>query len=102
MNEMGGDEYGGYVVVVTGDPKEPNGINGGLFQAEKKELNAYRCVIAVDDVEKTMEDIKAAGGKVLSEKADEIPNVGKFANCEDPEGNRFAILQPSPDMVTQK
>jgi predicted enzyme related to lactoylglutathione lyase len=92
------EEFGGYVTVITGDPKEPNGINGGMFQVEKKELNAYNCVISVDDVEKAMSDIKASGGKVLSEKPDDIPGIGMYAKCEDTEGNRFALLQPSPDM----
>lgn len=99
MQQMGQD-FGDYVVIVTGDPKEPGGINGGMFQAPKeKQLNAYRCVIAVDDIEKAMADVKAAGGKVLSEKPDDVPSVGLFANCEDTEGNRFALLQPSPDMT---
>src|SRR5258708_4135321 len=58
-----GKEFGDYVVVMTGDPKDPIGINGGIFQNDKKELNAYSCVIGVDDVHKAMEDVKAAGGK---------------------------------------
>lgn len=28
MDQMG-EEYGGYVVAITGDPNEPGGINGG-------------------------------------------------------------------------
>ena len=101
MQSMGGD-YGEYVVVVTGDPKEPGAINGGLYQAmdDKKEVNAYRCVVAVDDVNKAMKDVKAAGGKILSEKPDDIPNVGLYVKCEDTEGNFFTLLQPSPDMTS--
>src|SRR5258708_35029554 len=83
MEQMNTD-FGNYIVVATGDPKEPGGINGGIFKGdEKKEVNAYRCVIAVDDIEKAMEDIKAAGGKVHTEKPDNIPGVGIFAKCED-------------------
>jgi predicted enzyme related to lactoylglutathione lyase len=93
------EEYGGYVTATTGDPKEPSGINGGLFQVEKKELNAFSCVIAVDDVEKSMEDVKNAGGKVLDEKPVNIPKVGLYVKCEDTEGNRFTLLQPSGDMM---
>ena len=99
MEQMGGD-YGNYVVVKTGDPKEPMGINGGIFQApDKKELNAYRCVVGVDDIQKAMSAVKAAGGKVLSEKPEDIPGVGLYAKCEDTEGNYFTLLQPSPDMM---
>jgi predicted enzyme related to lactoylglutathione lyase len=97
MDQMGG-EYGNYVVAKTGDPKEPMGINGGIFQNEKKELNAYSCVIGVEDLNKAIADVKAANGKVLSEKPDDIPGVGLYAKCEDTEGNRFTLLQPSPQM----
>ncbi len=98
MEQMGGD-YGNYVSVRTGDPKEPGAINGGIFQNEKKELNAFSCVVAVDDVHKAMADVTAAGGKVLSEKPDDIPGIGLYAKCEDTEGNRFTLLQPSPQMT---
>lgn len=102
MQDQGSD-YGGYVVAVTGDSKEPGGINGGIFQAPKdKQINAYRCVIAVDDIEKSITDVKANGGKVLGEKPDNVPQVGLFMNCEDTEGNRFSLLQPSSDMSSQK
>ncbi|HET9946839.1 MAG TPA: VOC family protein [Patescibacteria group bacterium] len=101
MQQMGKD-MSDYVVVVTGDPKEPNGINGGMYQAQKeKELNAFRCVISVDDVKKSMGDVKNAGGKVLH-GPDDIPGVGLYALCEDTEGNMFGILQPSSDMTAQK
>lgn len=95
-----GKEYGDYVVVMTGDSKEPGGINGGIFQSEKKkELNAYSCVIGVEDIKKAMKDVKAAGGKVLDKKPVDIPKVGLYVRCEDTEGNRFTMLQPSPDMM---
>lgn len=103
MNQMGG-EYGNYIVIETGDPKEPGGINGGMYEAmdkNKKEINAYRCVVAVDDVKKSMEDVKKAGGKVLH-GPDDIPGVGLYAKCEDTEGNIFGLLQPSPDMQQSK
>ncbi len=106
--EVQPEEYGGYVIVITGDPKEPGGINGGIYQEQTKLLNAFSCVIAVDDVDKAIADVKAAGGKVfadnktpdgkaLGEKID-IPGVGIYVKCEDTEGNRFTLLQPSPDM----
>jgi predicted enzyme related to lactoylglutathione lyase len=107
-----GKNMGGYIVVKTGETTgklKDMGINGGIFQREKKELNAYSCVIGVEDIDKTIKDIKAAGGKVyddnktpdgkpLGEKMD-IPGVGIYAKCDDPEGNRFTLLQPSPDMI---
>jgi uncharacterized protein len=99
MEQMGPD-YGNYVTIATGDPQEPGGINGGLFQAEgNKEFNAYSCVIGVEDIDKAMTDVKAAGGKVLSKEPDDIPRVGLYVKCEDTEGNRFTLLQPSSDMM---
>lgn len=98
MDQMG-EDFGGYVVVTTGDPKEPGGINGGIFQVSKKEFNAFRCVIDVGDIQKAIADVKKAGGKVLNEKPDDVPNVGLYVKCEDTQGNNFALLQPSPDMT---
>jgi uncharacterized protein len=100
MQQMGQD-FGGYVVAQTGDPMEPMGINGGIFQVDEKELNAYSCVVSVDDVQKAMADVTSCGGKVLNEKPDDIPGVGLYAKCEDTEGNRFTLLQPSADMKPQ-
>jgi predicted enzyme related to lactoylglutathione lyase len=103
------EEYGGYVMVTTGDPKVPGGINGGIYQEDDKKLNAFSCVIAVDDIDKAVADVKKADGKVfndnktpdgreLGEKMD-IPGVGIYVKCEDTEGNRFTLLQPSGDMM---
>ena len=97
--EQMGADFGNYIVVTTGDPKEPGGINGGIFETPaKKALNAFRCVIGVENIQTAMANVKSAGGKLLTDKPDDIPGVGIFANCEDPEGNRFSLLQPSPDM----
>src|SRR5258708_1924633 len=75
MQQMG-DDMGGYVVVTTGDPKEPGGINGGIFTSQTggERLNAYSCVISVDNIDQAIEKVKAAGGQVIGEKMD-IPTV---------------------------
>ncbi len=105
MDKMG-DEYGGYLVIKTGEntgKMEDMGINGGIYKSMKddKEINAYRCVIGVEDAEKAAEAVTKAGGKVLSKPSD-IPNVGLFVSCKDTEGNNFTMLQPSPNMTPQK
>ncbi len=100
MEQMG-PEMSNYVVITTGDVKEPGGINGGMVQADDKIWNAYSCVIAVDDIDKAMEDVKKAGGEVLGEKMD-IPTVGTYAQCKDSEGNFFSLLQPAPEMLEAK
>ena len=99
MEQMGA-EYSDYIVVQTGKPMEPMGINGGIYKGKtKKQVNAYRCVVGVDDVKKAMADVKKAGGKILSKKPDDIPNVGLYVSCMDTEGNYFTLLQPSADMI---
>jgi len=97
MQQMG-EDMGGYVVVTTGDPKEPGGINGGIYvnpAGGKKELNAFSCVVGVDNIDQAIEKVKAAGGQVEGEKMD-IPGIGTFARCKDTEGNTFTMLQPLP------
>jgi predicted enzyme related to lactoylglutathione lyase len=89
---------GDYVVVVTGDPKEPGGINGGIFVSPPgaaKELNAYSCVVGVDNIDQSITSVKTAGGQIMGDKMD-IPTIGTFVRCKDTEGNIFTMLQPLP------
>jgi predicted enzyme related to lactoylglutathione lyase len=100
MQQMG-DEMGNYAVVITGDPKEPGGINGGIFNTPPgatKELNAYSCVVGVENIDQAMEKVTLAGGQILGEKMD-IPTVGTFIRCKDTEGNIFTMLQPLPNSM---
>ena len=97
MQQMG-EDMGQYVVVTTGDPEEPGGINGGIFMSPAgaaKELNAYSCVVGVDNIDESMDKVKAAGGQLLGDKMD-IPSIGTFVRCKDTEGNIFTMLQPLP------
>jgi predicted enzyme related to lactoylglutathione lyase len=97
MQQMG-EDMGNYVVVVTGDPKEPGGINGGIFRSPtgaQKELNAFSCVVGVDNVDQAMAKVKSAGGELLGDKMD-VPTIGTFIRCKDTEGNIFTMLQPVP------
>ena len=109
-----GEEYGGYVSITTGEntgKMEDIGINGGLFQVVEKELNAFSCVVGVDDADKAIADVKAAGGKVFDDNKDDkgnnmgekmdIPGVGIYVKCEDTEGNRFTLLQPDLSSMPQ-
>jgi predicted enzyme related to lactoylglutathione lyase len=93
-----GDEMSNYVVVITGDPKEPGGINGGIYgtpPSAAKELNAFSCVVGVDNIDQAMAKVKAAGGELMGDKMD-IPGIGTFARCKDTEGNVFTMLQAIP------
>ncbi len=93
-----GEEMGQYVVVTTGDPKEPGGINGGIYgtaPGASKEINAFSCVIGVDNIDQSIASVKSAGGEVQGDKMD-VPTVGTFIRCKDTEGNVFTMLQPLP------
>lgn len=110
--DAAGEEYGGYITVITGDPKEPGGINGGIFQSGQKELNAFSCVVSIDDIKKCINDVRAAGGTVAEHNINDegkdmgeiidIPMVGLYAKCIDTEGNHFTLLQASGDMMPPK
>lgn len=50
--------------------------------------------IGVDDVDKSAEEIKAAGGSVHIPPTD-IPGIGRFAMVTDPQGAYFYIMQDS-------
>lgn len=52
--------------------------------------------IGADDVDKTAEDIKSNGGSVMYGPED-IPTVGRFAICQDPQGAVFAVFTPLED-----
>lgn len=114
--EQQGPDLGGYVVVTSGPPIPTDikdiGINGGIYETKEKDVNAFRAVIGVDDIDKAIADVKSAGGKimddnkapngtVLGEKMD-IPGIGIWAKCEDSEGNIFSVLQPSMEMVKKE
>lgn len=95
-----GEEMGNYVTVATtetdnnGRPTVPGAINGG-FYPKTADMPAPHpsIVIAVDDINASMNKIKEAGGEVLGAPVD-IPEVGAYVSFIDTEGNRVSILQP--------
>lgn len=103
MQQMGA-EYGDYVVVQTG-PNMPTGkmedmgINGGMtlrkgaIPESGQPVNAFVCIIAVDNIDAYIEKAKAAGGTIALEKM-EVPKVGLLVYFKDPDNNLFGMLQP--------
>ena len=87
-------ENGGmdYWMIVTGEGNP--GINGGMYKRSDSEeaFHLYDCTVQVEDLDKTIEDFKANGGKITKEKS-EIPGIGFFAGAVDPEGNRVGLMQ---------
>lgn len=87
--EEGGMDYWG---LKTGEDGTP-GINGGLYKRiPNDEIYTFDCTLQVEDIDKAVEDVKKAGGTIISEKA-EIPGVGWFAGAKDTEGNKFGMMQ---------
>ncbi|HXV62217.1 MAG TPA: VOC family protein [Vicinamibacteria bacterium] len=101
--EMLGPEMGEYVLVTTTEsdengPRKPGAINGG-FYPRRPDWPAQHpsVVIAVDDVQKSIEKVTEAGGEVLGEPM-AIPGVGLYVSFLDTEGNRVSMLQPDARM----
>ena len=108
QSQMMGPDMGDYVVVQTTEtdektrrPKNPGAINGGFFP-RTDDHNTPTVVISVDDIQEAMKKVEEAGGKVIGGqhpgKPDDIPGVGLYIAIMDTEGNKIALLQPSPQM----
>jgi uncharacterized protein len=54
--------------------------------------SGYICNIEVEDIDATLEKIKAAGGKVVREKQT-LEGVGAEAFCLDTEGNMISVMR---------
>ena len=56
-----------------------------------------RTYIMVDSIAVSLEQIKKAGGRVLTPRTDIGPNMGAFAVFADPVGNEFGLYEePRP------
>jgi predicted enzyme related to lactoylglutathione lyase len=97
-----GEQMGNYVLATTTEtdpdsgPTHPGAINGGFFPMQSDRPAQYpSIVIAVEDMSQARDRVTRAGGRVLGEPM-EIPGVGTYVSFMDPEGNRVAMLEPSP------
>ena len=79
-----------YWMVTTGAEGAP-GINGGLLRRNAP-VTATTNTIGVESVDKAVDAVNAAGGKLVMPKTP-IPTVGYFAYLEDTEGNLFGVMQ---------
>ena len=91
-------KMGSYVLATTspldkkGMHKNKGAINGGFYPKSETSKSTH-FVLSVDNLEKHMEIVKKAGGKILAKPMD-IPGVGLFVMIKDTEGNRVGMLQP--------
>ena len=101
QTQMLGEEMGNYVLATTTEmdgcsPKKPGNINGGFFPKKPDWPGQYpSVVIAVDDIQDAMKQVRKAGGEVLGEPM-QIPGVGQYVAFYDTERNRVSMLQPLP------
>ncbi len=81
-----------YWQISTGE--EGPGIDGAMVRKSSGpgSVNA----IMVPSIDDFVRRIESKGGKVVTPKAD-IPGVGLFATCADPDNNAFGVLQRSAD-----
>lgn len=94
-----GAQMGDYITAGTAETdadrmvKTPGTINGGFYPlSSAPQSKEPSVVISVGDIEKAMEDVKKAGGKLLG-KPVEIPGIGLYVSFKDTEGNRASLLQ---------
>ena len=74
----------------SGMPKE-QGVNGGMMKKmdPNQRPTNYISVESVDDYSKKVQQL---GGRIVMPKQ-EVPKMGYFAVCLDPEGNVFALWE---------
>ncbi len=74
------------------------GIDGGIYQQQDpQDTSGIRVYAQVDDAEAYLAKAQELGGKVVT-PALEVPGMGiKVGQFEDPEGNRFGVIQPLHD-----
>lgn len=75
-----------------GMPLRP-GVNGGMTKKEQPTQKPVN-YIQVEDIDQQIKKIQKLGGKITMPKQ-EVPGVGWIASALDPEGNPFAVLQPT-------
>ena len=80
-----------YWLVTTGPNEEP-GINGAIMEKMEQAPAAIINTANVPSVDKYVQKIIDAGGKVLTPKR-AVPSIGYMAYCVDTEGIVFGIMQ---------
>lgn len=77
-------------------PKQAGAINGGMMKRAAA-VKAPVVTINVDDIDKAMEKVVKAGGKVVMEKQ-KVMDMGWNAYVKDTEGNVIGVWQNARKM----
>src|SRR5215472_6184601 len=97
--QMFGEGMGNYVLATTTEteemrPKTPGAINGGFYLKRSDWPAQYpSVVIAVENIDAAMKQVRDAGGEVLGEPV-MIPGGGRYGSFFDTEGKRVSLLEP--------
>ncbi len=79
-----------YWLISTEDGKS-EGINGALMLRDEQSTSVIN-IIDVPDIDKYINEIKDAGGEILTEKM-AVPGVGYSVYFKDTEGNTFGLME---------
>ncbi|WP_285917990.1 VOC family protein [Actinomadura opuntiae] len=82
-------ELGDYDVFTLGDVQGPE-VAGMQSLADDAQPPSWTCYFRTDDIDATLDTIKAAGGAELVPPTD-VSDLGRMALCTDPEGADFAL-----------
>ena len=86
----------GFYLIETGKERIAP-IRGALQERRElvkgQKMIGFECTIDVPDIDRTMRDIEANGGRIAAPKF-HIPTVGTIAYFVDPEGNVAGLRQP--------
>jgi predicted enzyme related to lactoylglutathione lyase len=86
-----GAEYGGYRIFHRGETQV-----GGLMANQNPSMPAmWTPYVGVEDPDATCKKAKELGANVIVEPMD-IPNIGRFAIVQDPQGAVFGIIRGEP------
>ena len=89
---MEGMDYSFAITTDTDDmmrPKQPGGINGGMYPRGDDGSKTPVIVMQVDSCEQRLKDVQAAGGSVVVPLR-EVGEMGLYAQVKDTEGNPIA------------
>jgi uncharacterized protein len=83
-----------YTLMLVGDAQVAGMMALPAEQAATGRKPAWSGYVAVDDVDAMAARIVAADGKLLHPPED-IPGIGRFAVCADPQGATFMLFKPA-------
>ena len=72
--------------------KVPGAINGGMMK-RKDPKQPFMNYISVEDIDETLEQVSAGGGKVCMPRTEIAPGMGWIAAFQDTEGNLMGLHQ---------